>query len=63
MELEAASGHHSWFCDQLRLIGDHLSHDDKEGAVSVFHRLDEAFRDHEESEEQILVRLETALEA
>lgn len=60
--LEEASHRHGWFRDQLRRIGDHLSHDDEQGAASVFRRLDESFRVHEHFEEQILERLDADLE-
>ena len=62
-ELEEASSRHSWFCDQLRIIGDHLGHDDIEGATMVFRQLEKSFGAHEQVEEQILTRLDAALEA
>jgi len=60
--LEEASRRHGWFRDQLRRIGDHLNHDDEQGAAGVFRRLDESFRVHEQFEEQILERLDADLE-
>lgn len=60
--LGEAGDRHAWFRDQLRLLGDHLGHDDKEGAARVFRGLDESFRLHEQFEEQLLTRLDAALE-
>ncbi len=60
--LGEVSERHSWFCEQLQLIGDHLGQEDPQGVIAVLRGLDEAFRAHEQTEEQILARVEGAIE-
>ncbi len=54
---EGVSRRHGWFREQLRLIGDHLGHDDEEGASGIFEVLHESFRSHEALEERLLSEL------
>ncbi|MDP6978464.1 MAG: hemerythrin domain-containing protein [Myxococcota bacterium] len=51
---EGASRRHVWFREQLRLIGDHLRHDDEEGASGIFKVFYESFHSHEALEERLL---------
>ncbi|MCP4038956.1 MAG: hemerythrin domain-containing protein [bacterium] len=60
--LEELTAVHVSLSDQLRRIGDHLGHDDEQGAADVFRSLSQAFHTHEDAEEQILAGLDAELE-
>lgn len=62
-QLDELGLRHRWFRDQLRRIGDHLGHDDLEGAARVFRDLHQAFLAHERIEEAILLRLDAEIGA